>query len=349
MRKLLAVLAIVCAPVVSHAFSPVRYVQISTNTLTRQTGTEVIAGSNISTATISSATISNLSVGNINSSVTLSSVTVLGNLGVQGAINQPLTVTSSMTVNNNVGINGAINAPLTLTSSATVNNNFGVAGAINLPLTLTSSGTVNNNFAVKGAINQPLTVTSSMTVSNTLGATTFADATGRSIYGNFVASATATGVSSITVNVSGYTGYVVRVFLTNASGAKASGLLRVNSDATTNYSYSDQGWLLTVSSGASCGNTAANHILLTGVNSLGNGVNMTSTLNVDINSVSYYNGTTMYQESTGNNVANINVGAGANLTGITSISVWVGLINSCTSVTIPATGTTGRIWVWGVY
>lgn len=334
MRKYLLALVCILAPVVAHAFSPVRYVQISTNSLTQQTGSFNVASGTVQGLTATHTTIT-------------SSETVTGNFGVQGAINQPLTVTSSATVSNNFGVLGAINQPLTVTSSETVNNNFAVKGAINQPLTVTSSAT----FTDAGNISALVASTGTITVlrSSSVAANFYGDAGNRSIYGNFVASATATGVSSITLNVSGYTGYVVRVFLTNASGAKASGLLRVNTDATTNYSYSNQGWLLSTSSGVSCGNTAANHLLLSGLNSVGNGVNMAATLNIDINSVSYYNGTTMYQESTGNNVANINMAGNANLTGITSISVWIGLVNSCTSVTIPSTGTTGRIWVWGVY
>jgi hypothetical protein len=54
----LTILAFTFTPGIARAFSPVRYVQISTNTLTRQTGTAVVAGVNVSTITASSATFS---------------------------------------------------------------------------------------------------------------------------------------------------------------------------------------------------------------------------------------------------------------------------------------------------
>lgn len=43
-----------------YAFVPVRYVQISTNTLSRQTGTEVVAAVDVSTLTVSSGTFQNI-------------------------------------------------------------------------------------------------------------------------------------------------------------------------------------------------------------------------------------------------------------------------------------------------
>lgn len=62
MRKLLAALVAILVPSLAHAFSPVRYVQISTNTLTRQSGTAVFTGLNVSTETISTSTVTNLTV-----------------------------------------------------------------------------------------------------------------------------------------------------------------------------------------------------------------------------------------------------------------------------------------------
>lgn len=68
-KKLLALLFLSTAV---HAFSPVRYVQISTNTLSRQTGTAVIAGLDVSTQTVSSSTVSNATI----SAAIISSTTI---------------------------------------------------------------------------------------------------------------------------------------------------------------------------------------------------------------------------------------------------------------------------------
>jgi hypothetical protein len=63
LSRFIAVAVIALAPSLAHAFSAVRQVQISTNTLTRQTGTAVVAGIDVSTATISSGTITNATLG----------------------------------------------------------------------------------------------------------------------------------------------------------------------------------------------------------------------------------------------------------------------------------------------
>jgi hypothetical protein len=57
MKKLLIALVLMLSCRMAHAVAPIRYVQISTGTLTRQTGTAVVAGINASTGTVSSMTI----------------------------------------------------------------------------------------------------------------------------------------------------------------------------------------------------------------------------------------------------------------------------------------------------
>lgn len=94
-KKLAYLLALVFIPALSHAaFVPVRYVQISTNTLSRQTGTAVVDGINVSTITASTATITQLQV----STVTASSATI-SNLNGLTSINggSPVTIVSSNT------------------------------------------------------------------------------------------------------------------------------------------------------------------------------------------------------------------------------------------------------------
>lgn len=76
MKKLLFLGFILFATQQANAALPTRYVQISTNTLTRQTGSSVIAGINVSTATISSATVSGITISTaVISSATISGVT----------------------------------------------------------------------------------------------------------------------------------------------------------------------------------------------------------------------------------------------------------------------------------
>jgi len=65
LAKFIAVAAIALAPTAAHSFSQVRQVQISTNTLTRQTGTAVIAGVDVTTATVSTATITSAAITNL--------------------------------------------------------------------------------------------------------------------------------------------------------------------------------------------------------------------------------------------------------------------------------------------
>lgn len=183
----------------------------------------------------------------------------------------------------------------------------------------------------------------------TFGATKFTDTLGRSIYGNLVASNTVTSGSSVTVNVSGYTDYVVRLYMVNATGSAGSVFVRVNNDNSTSYSYSNDGFLNTVSTGSACANVAAKQFLLTGVNVFNNGVRATATFNITLQSVNFMNGSTIYQETTGNNTANMSNAGYANIGSLTSIQAWVGQMQSCTIATDPLTGTTGSILVWGVF
>lgn len=84
-KKLFLIALAILAPTLAHAFSPVRYVQISTNTLSRQSGTAVISGIDVSTITSSSTTLINLtasgtvSLGGVGNSVSISSNTILTN------------------------------------------------------------------------------------------------------------------------------------------------------------------------------------------------------------------------------------------------------------------------------
>lgn len=115
-KKLLATsLLLVASLNVAHAFSPVRYVQISTNTLTRQSGTAVIAGVDVSTMTVSSATITNMTVTGTVSSITISSVTISTITSVSSATISNLSVTTATIANLSV-------STITLVSSATMTN-----------------------------------------------------------------------------------------------------------------------------------------------------------------------------------------------------------------------------------
>jgi hypothetical protein len=62
LAKFLSLVILSLAPGAAHAFNPVRYVQVSTNTLSQQSGNINIQGATISTTTISSATITGLRV-----------------------------------------------------------------------------------------------------------------------------------------------------------------------------------------------------------------------------------------------------------------------------------------------
>ncbi len=104
--KYMAVIAITSLPGMAHAFSPVRNVQISTNTLTRQSGTAVIAGVDVSTATISSATVTNLSVSSMTSTLPMS--------------NRKITGLSSGTVNTDAATYGQVGLYSVLCSSTVV-------------------------------------------------------------------------------------------------------------------------------------------------------------------------------------------------------------------------------------
>lgn len=78
-KKLVAILFL---STVAHGFNQVRYVQISTNTLSQQSGNANFQGATISTVSVTSATITNLSV---TSAVTFSSETVTGPVAFTGA------------------------------------------------------------------------------------------------------------------------------------------------------------------------------------------------------------------------------------------------------------------------
>lgn len=120
-----------------------------TGALTASSGTFTQSGANVYSLALSSGI--NMPSGTVNAGMLLgdgsrltnlpipgtpntfaSSVTIVGNLGVQGAVNAPLTTTSSVTVNGNLGLNGAINAPLTTTSSVTINQNLGVSNTLSV-------------------------------------------------------------------------------------------------------------------------------------------------------------------------------------------------------------------------
>lgn len=120
-----------------------------------------------------------------------SSLTVLGNFGAQGLVNQSMTHSSSVTFQGVIGVPSNVNTQLTLNSSGTVLGNFGVQGLVNqsmthsssvtfqgvvgIPsnvntqLTANSSMTVLGNFGVQGQINQPTTFTSSPTFQGVVG------------------------------------------------------------------------------------------------------------------------------------------------------------------------------------
>lgn len=199
------------------------------------------------------------------------------------------------------------------------------------------------------------TYTSSVTVKNTLGATTFMDTSGRSIYGNFVASNSVVGGSSVNVTLSGYTQYHVKIMLNNVTGSKGSVFLRLSGDSGNNYSYSSSGFHLTVSTGSSCGNVAASAFVLTttgdshAANNFNNAVEFSASFDVGTRNNNQIEGISKYQETSANSIVNLSFGGYQNSGTLTSIQSWIGVASSCTGVTDPLTGTTGSIWVWGVF
>ena len=186
-------------------------------------------------------------------------------------------------------------------------------------------------------------------------ATAFTDTSSRSIFGNFVGSNTVTSGSSVTVTLSGYTQYRVKLMLNNATGATGTVFVRFSFDGTTDYSYSSNGWQLSVATGSSCGNVAASAFALTttGASNAANNFNSTVEFSADFNIGTRGNnqieGVSKYQETTANSIVNLSFGGYQNSGTLNSIQAWVGKSNSCTSITDPTTGTTGSMWVWGVY
>lgn len=166
-KKLMVAALAVLAPSLVHAFSPSRSVMISTNTLSRQSGTAVIAGLNVSTSTISSATITATSIttgiatGLTITTMTASSSTVtnesIGTLQVSSAaatnfIVSVATVTNSLSMNSrkivNVGsATGTTDAP-----------NYGQLGVLQTVFcsVTTSSATSTTSF---GTTNNTCTIT----------------------------------------------------------------------------------------------------------------------------------------------------------------------------------------------
>lgn len=146
MRKLLLLATIFCIPAVCQAAFPTRTVMISTNTITRQLGTSVIQGLNVSTTTVSSNTVTNQTV--INQTVTLSTFT-----SINTATFIPSLPISSATVNSiTIGtttISGAVRSSL----QAPTSGQFLISAGPSLPpffsfsgriLQIQSSSTVNN-------------------------------------------------------------------------------------------------------------------------------------------------------------------------------------------------------------
>jgi len=85
LKRILAVAALILAPQLVLAAPTVRLVNISTTTLTRQTGTAVVAGVDASTITVSSFTATSINVNTetigtltVNTAATVSSMTVSG-------------------------------------------------------------------------------------------------------------------------------------------------------------------------------------------------------------------------------------------------------------------------------
>lgn len=84
LSRIIAIALLSLAPGVAHAFSQVRQVQISTNTLSQQSGSINISGATISTGTVSSATITTASISSATvRNLEISTITVVG---VQGYV-----------------------------------------------------------------------------------------------------------------------------------------------------------------------------------------------------------------------------------------------------------------------
>jgi len=128
LKTLLFAFAGIALPTLVQAASPIRYVQISTNTLTRQSGTLVVQGANISTATISSMTLTNVSVTNVSvSSLTATDATInrstatFGNIGTLIVSNPVSSFTITNAAISSATIQNATVAIATVTTSLSMN------------------------------------------------------------------------------------------------------------------------------------------------------------------------------------------------------------------------------------
>lgn len=154
-RFLLGASALLLASVSQAAI--IRYVQISTNSLTRQTGTEVVAGANISTATISSATITNASITNQtinNFTATQSTITTLTSTDFIGT-------RSTITTLSNTDFTSTRS---TITNLNSTTSNLTTANITNANVTNLTIASINISSGAIGYFN-----TSSMTVSGQIG------------------------------------------------------------------------------------------------------------------------------------------------------------------------------------
>jgi hypothetical protein len=187
----------------------------------------------------------------------------------------------------------------------------------------------------------------------------FGNANGQSIYGNFIASTTVTSASSMTVTVSGYNHYKLRVQVSNATGVVASVFMRLSQDGASHYGYSNSGFDNGVSTGSFCALTTANAMAfsVTGSTNGWNNVNtqglyaLTADINIDAigpNNTQFLNGTVQYVDQ---NAITVNLDWAGTVQGgsLSSIQVWVGTASNCTTMTDPLTGTTGTMEVWGVF
>ncbi len=127
-KKLVLLAASLLLPMAAHAFVPVRYVQISTNTLTRQNGTAIVAGVDVSTMAVSSATATNLSVSTLTLSTNLITNNSSGTSGYllqsRGAGLSPLWVSSTTEGSNFILNSGTLQSGATFYVSSGTATNF---------------------------------------------------------------------------------------------------------------------------------------------------------------------------------------------------------------------------------
>lgn len=229
-----------------HAFTEIFYLQDSTGTV--QPGTPFFSSGTITNFTASSITAPSL----ITTSMTVTDLTVLstttirGNVGIVGAINQPLTVTSSMTVTNAAFLGSAGQsvqiASTTILQGATFYANSSVvlsSYVVFSPTTMGIKGTTTNDNADIGLYGEYKSSTSLALATNFPASGTFGDLVSMSLTaGDW----DITGVINCTLNGSTIQAWLVGISLTggnngatlNAGDSRSDGAIPTTTYDVTN-------------------------------------------------------------------------------------------------------------------